>query len=112
MALPWKLVITHLPEVARAAKTVWNHYQGKPRPEIDPNMSVERQLDAVAKRIAALEANEKEQALVVGQIAEQLEGIAQGLKETSARQTITTRLSVVALLLSIAAMVMAYLAQG
>lgn len=110
MALPWKLLITHLPEVARAAKTVWHHYQDKPRPEIDPNMSVDRQLEAIAKRIAALEANEKEQGAVVSQIADQLEGLALGLKETAARQAMSLRLSVAALLVAVAALAVAYFA--
>ena len=104
MALPWKQIITYLPEVATAAKTVWNHWEGKPKPEIDPNASVDRQLDPIAKRIAALEANEKEQAAVVSQIAEQLEGIALGLRETAARQALALRMSAVAIVVSIGAM--------
>lgn len=110
MTLPWKQLITYLPEVASAAKTVWNHWEGKPKPEIDPNASVDRQLEAIAKRIAALEANEKEQAAVVSQIAEQLEGIALGLKETAARQALALRMAAVATVVSIAAAVATFIA--
>ena len=108
MALPWTQLIKYLPEVASAAKTVWNHWEGKPKPEIDPTATVERQLDAVAKRIAALEANEKEQAAIVSQLADQLQGIALGLKETAARQMLALRLAVAALVLAAAALIVAF----
>ena len=102
--LPWKQIIAYLPEVARAAKTVWSHWDGRQNPEIDPTASVEQQLNVIAKRIQSLEANEKEQAAVVSQIADQLEGLALGLKETAAQQTIVLRVAIVALLLSIGAL--------
>ena len=109
MPLPWTQIIKYLPEVAGAAKVVWSHWEGKPKPEIDPTASVDRQLDAVAKRIAALEANEKEQAAIVSQIADQLQGIATGLSETSARQKLVLRLSIAAVAMSAGALVAALL---
>ncbi|HEY0961272.1 MAG TPA: hypothetical protein VGE69_02840 [Pseudomonadales bacterium] len=109
MPLPWTQIIKYLPEVATAAKVVWNHWDGKPKPEIDPTASVDRQLDAVAKRIAALEANEKQQAAVVSQIADQLQGIATGLSETAAQQKTALRLSIAAMLLSVGALVVAFI---
>lgn len=108
MPLPWTQIIKYLPEVASAARIVWSQWDNKPKPEIDPNSSVERQLDAVAQRIAALEANEKEQAAVVTQIADQLQGIATGLSETASRQTVVLRLSVAALALSLCALGVAF----
>ena len=108
MPLPWTQIIKYLPEVASAAKIVWNQWDNKPNPEIDPHASVDRQLEAVAKRIAALEANEKEQAALVSQIADQLQGIATGLSETAARQATVLRLSVAALVVAIVALVEAF----
>jgi hypothetical protein len=108
MPLPWTQIIRYLPEVASAAKVVWNQWDGKPKPVIDPTQSVGQQLEAVANRIAALEANEKEQAAVVSQIADQLQGIATGLSETAARQVLVLRLSVAALVVSLCALGVAF----
>lgn len=104
--LPWKTIILLLPDVAKAAKAIWNQWDSKPKPEpIDPAASVASQIAAAAKRIQTLEANEKTQSEVVSQIAEQLEGLASGLKETAARQTVLLRLSAGSLVLSVCAIV-------
>lgn len=107
MALPWKQIIVYLPEVAKAARAAWNYWDGKPQPVIDPAQSVEAQLEAISKRIVALETNEKQQAEVVSQIADQLEGIALGLKETAARQAMALRLAVAAMIVAVGAVVVA-----
>ena len=75
--IPWKEILRHLPAVVVAARELWNHWSSRPRRgPVDPNADVRTQLAAVAERLAALEAAETDQAKVVSQIAEQLEGIA------------------------------------
>jgi hypothetical protein len=91
--LPWKQILAHLPEVVGAAKKIWKYWESKPTPEpIDPSASVASQLAALADRVQLLESNEKSQSEVVRQIAEQLQGLAAGLRETAARQTLFIRL--------------------
>lgn len=107
--LPWKTIILLLPDVAKAAKSIWNQWESKPKPEpIDPAASIASQIAAAAKRIKTLEANEKIQSEIVSQIAEQLEGLASGLKETAARQTLLLRLSAGSIVISVCALVVSF----
>jgi len=104
--LPWKQMIQLLPEVTRAAKRIWTYWESRPaqRP-IDPSSSVASQVAAVAERVQALESNEKSQSEVISQIADQLQGLAVGLKETAARQAQTTRLCFASIAASSAAII-------
>lgn len=107
--VPWKQILILLPDVAKAAKAIWNQWDTKPKPEpIDPSASVASQIIAAAKRIQALEENEKNQSEIVSQIADQLEGLASGLRETAARQTLILRLFIGSLMLSTCAIVVSF----
>ena len=107
--VPWKQILILLPDVAKAAKAIWNQWDSKPKPQpIDPAASVASQIAAAAQRIEALETNEKNQSEVVSQIAEQLEGLASGLRETVSRQVLILRLSIGSLVLSACALVVSF----
>jgi hypothetical protein len=84
--LPWKQIIASLPTVVSTAQRLWQDWRTTPTPKpIDTSASLETQMLALNKRVEALEINERMQAEVVSQIAEQLQGVATGLKEQSAR---------------------------
>jgi hypothetical protein len=84
--LPWKQIIASLPTVVSTAQRLWQDWRTTPTPKpIDTSASLETQILGLSKRVEALEINERTQAEVVSQIAEQLQGVAAGLKEQSAR---------------------------
>ena len=75
--IPWKEILKVLPTVVVTAKDLWKHWSSRPKGvPVDPNADVKTQLASVAERLAALEGAETDQARVVSQIAEQLQGIA------------------------------------
>src|ERR1700716_2079243 len=76
-AIPWKLLIQALPHVVGGARKVWDHWSSRPKPiSVDPKSDVKTQLEAITERLAALESAETEQARIISQMGEQLEGIA------------------------------------
>src|SRR5260221_8540402 len=75
-AIPWKVILQALPTVVVTAKDLWNHWSSRKSAPVDPHADVRTQLASVAERLAALESAETEQAKIVSQIAEQLQGIA------------------------------------
>ncbi|UYK73970.1 hypothetical protein [Xanthomonas sacchari] len=104
--IPWKQIPFYLPDVAKAAKGIWKTFDSKPKPAaIDPRGSASAQVKAIAERIQTLEAHQKNESEVVMRIAEQLEGIAAGLKETAARQAVALKIAVGSSVLAIVALV-------
>jgi hypothetical protein len=84
--LPWKQIIASLPTVVSTAQRLWQDWRATPTPKpIDTSASLETQILGLSKRVEALEINERTQAEVVSQLAEQLQGVAAGLKEQSTR---------------------------
>jgi len=76
MPLPWSTILQALPTVAVTAKDLWNHWSSRKSTPVDPSADVKTQLASIAERLAALESAETEQARLVSQMAEQLQGIA------------------------------------
>ena len=106
--IPWKQILVYLPDVAKAAKGIWKTFDSKPKPApIDPNASASAQIKAIAERMQALEAHQKSESEVVARIAEQLEGIAAGLKETAARQALVLKIAAGSSVLAVVALVVA-----
>jgi hypothetical protein len=102
-AIPWSVILKTLPEVVFAAKELWDRWSSRSRrAAIDPNADVKAQLGAIGERLAALEAAETDQAKLVSQIAEQLQGVAR-------RVSIAYWLGLSALLLSCGAFLLAVL---
>ena len=75
-AIPWKVILQALPTVVVTAKDLWQHWSSRKSAPVDPHADVRTQLASAAERLAALESAETEQAKLVSQIAEQLQGIA------------------------------------
>lgn len=76
-AIPWKVILKALPTVVVTAKELWSRWSSRPKTApVDPNADVRTQLASVAERLAALESAETDQAKLVSQIAEELQGIA------------------------------------
>ena len=76
-AIPWKAILKALPMVVLTAREMWTQWSSRPKKApVDPNADVKTQLASVAERLTALEGAETEQARLVSQMAEQLQGIA------------------------------------
>ena len=75
--IPWKVILQALPTLVVTAKELWNHWSSRPKTgPVDPNADVRTHLASMAERVAALENAETDQAKLVSQMAEQLQGIA------------------------------------
>ena len=100
-AIPWKMILKALPIIVVTAKELWNHWSSRPKTApIDPNADANTQLASVAERLVALESAETDQAKLVSQIAEQLQGIAR-------RASVAYWLGLSGLLLSCVALLLA-----
>lgn len=109
--IPWTQILALLPDVARAARGISRQWKTAPtQAPVDPSASLAAQLAAAVERIEMLEANEKAQSEVVDRIVGQLQGLADGLQETAARQRLVLRVSVAALVLAASALGVAILA--
>ena len=81
-AIPWKMILQALPTLVVTAKDLWNHWSSRKTAPVDPHADVRTQLASVAERLVALESAETDQAQIVSQIAEQLQGIARRVSIT------------------------------
>jgi hypothetical protein len=76
-ALPWKDILGAIPVVVSAAKTLWNFWATRPKPQpIEPGKDVRSQLVQLAERVSVLESTEAEQTKLMTQMAEQLQAVA------------------------------------
>jgi hypothetical protein len=100
--VPWSTILQALPTVVVTAKDLWQHWSSRKSAPVDPHADARTQLASVAEKLAALESAETEQAKIVSQIAEQLQGIAR-------RVSITYWLAISGLALSCAALLLAAL---
>ena len=58
----WKQLIVLVPDVAKAAKAIWNQWESKPKPEpVNPDASLNAQVLAVSRRLEAMDNNEVSQ---------------------------------------------------
>ena len=100
-AIPWKLILKALPTVVVTARELLNNWSSRPKKGlVDPNADVRTQLASVAERLTALESAETDQAKLVSQMAEQLQGIAR-------RASVAYWLGLSGLLLSCVALLLA-----
>lgn len=100
-AIAWKTILKALPTIVVAAKDLWDYWSSRQKTApIDPNADLKTQMAAVAEKLAALEGAEADQAKLVSQIAEQLQGIAR-------RASVAYWLGLSSLLLSCAALLLA-----
>jgi hypothetical protein len=100
-AIPWKVILKALPIVVVTARELWNHWSSRPKAApVDANADVRTQLASVGERLAALESAETDQAKLVSQMAEQLQGIAR-------RASVAYWLGLSGLLLSCVALLLA-----
>ncbi len=75
--IPWKMILQALPTLVVTARDLWNHRSSRPKTApVDPNADVRTQLASIAERLVALESAETDQARLISQMAEQLQGIA------------------------------------
>lgn len=105
-AVPWGKIITYGPTIIETAGALLESVKkrfGKKRESASGTEPADLSVQALADRIAALEANEVRQAELVSNIAEQLGGLSDALRVVSQRVAL-------ALYLSLASVVVAVLA--
>ena len=99
--IPWKELIKIIPTVVVAAKELWNKWSSKTQPPlVDPQSEMKIQIATIVGRLQALESSEVDQANLMKQITEQLQGISTGLTEVSDRSSIGVWLGASALVVS------------
>ncbi|HEY8607657.1 MAG TPA: hypothetical protein VIM12_11145 [Noviherbaspirillum sp.] len=106
--IPWKELIKLVPTVVAATRDLRNKWGSKQQaPEVDPHAEVKTQIATVTQRLATLESAGAEQADVMKQIAEQLQGVSAGLAETARRATTALWTGLAALAIGTVAVVVA-----
>lgn len=92
--IPWREILKTVPTVIVAAKEFWDKWNSRKHiPVVDPQSEVKTQITAIVKRIQSLEDSEVDQASLIKQITEQLQGLSTGLDEVANRASIGIWLS-------------------
>jgi len=103
--VPWKQVVAMLPAIMQTAKGLLNATR---RESIVP-IEVADSPRGLALRVEELEENERIQAELVKKMAEQQQGLAEGLEFMAARITALIWLAAIALILSLTAFIIVLL---
>lgn len=74
MAVPWLQIVQLVPSVVEVSRELLKRSRQAPAPSTEPASGAE-----LAARLAALEENERRQAELVSQMAEQLAGLARAV---------------------------------
>lgn len=90
IAIPWNKILEIITSdvVINGAKDLWERWDSKTNPPpVDPQSEIKTQIEVIVKRLEALEASEPDQAKLMKEIAEQLQGVSTGLIEVSRRSS-------------------------
>jgi hypothetical protein len=108
MALPWLQIVQLVPSILDVSRELMKRTKKMPVGGADEGAPQGSDSgEALAARIASLEENERRQAELVAQMAEQLAGAARAVTELHRRIVWLTGVAVVALVLAVAAIAMA-----
>ena len=99
MALPWLQIVQLVPSIVDVSRELLKKNR---RPEIDPN--VPHTMGEIESRIASLEENERKQAELVSQMAEQLAVLTKMVVELRARLFWATGAAAIALIVAVVAL--------
>ena len=102
MPLPWLQIVQLVPSLLDVSRELMKRTKQAPPPALAPHT-----YDELAARVASLEENERRQAELVAQMAEQLAGVARAVTDLHKRVLWLTAAAAVAIALGIAALVIA-----
>lgn len=110
-AVPWATLISQAPQIIEASQRLFSQRPpgaagpdpGQAEP---PRPGLDGQLDELYAHLRALEASDAQQTQLANRVAEQLQGLTQGLQVLAARQRLVLGLSGTALLVALIALVL------
>jgi hypothetical protein len=105
MAIPWMQIVKWAPSIVQVSRELLRRTQAEPPMDVRTASH-----DELARRVSALEENERRQAQLINQMAEQLAQYSQVLLAMRQRVLWSTIAAVVAGVVGIAALVFALLA--
>jgi hypothetical protein len=103
MALPWMQIVQLVPSILDVSRELMKRTKQAPPPAPAASQGAEE----LAARVASLEENERRQAELVAQIAEQLAGVARAITDLHRRVLWLTAAAAIAVVLSAAALIAA-----
>jgi hypothetical protein len=105
MAVPWLQIVQLVPSLLDVSRELMKRTKQAPPPA--SSAVAPHSYDELAARVASLEENERRQAELVAQMAEQLAGVARAVTDLHKRVLWLTAAAAVAIALGIAALVVA-----
>jgi len=102
MAVPWLQIVQLVPSILDVSRELMK--RTKQPPPAPAQMPAAPTYDELAARVASLEENERRQAELVAQIAEQLAGIARAVTDLHRRVLWLTAAAAIAVVLAAAAL--------
>lgn len=108
MAVPWLQIVQLVPSILDVSRELMKRTKkAPPSPADSTPQSAPQKVDDLAARIASLEENERRQAELVAQMAEQLAGVARAVTELHRRVIWLTAAAAIALVLAAVAVAIA-----
>jgi len=104
MAVPWLQIVQLVPSILDVSRELMKRTKQAPPPAQLPGSP---SYDELAARVASLEENERRQAELVAQMAEQLAGVARAVTDLHRRVLWLTAAAVVAVALAVTALIVA-----
>lgn len=104
--IPWEELVKLIPALVVSAKELWNKWgSNQKQPPVDTEAEIKTQIAAIIERLEVLETSKVDQANLMKQIAEQLQGISTGLAEVSRRSSIALLAGICSIVISLTALV-------
>lgn len=104
MAVPWLQIVQLVPSIVEVSRELMKRTKQAPPPA---QALASQGKDELAARIASLEENERRQAELVAQIAEQLAGVARAVTDLHRRVLWLTAAAAISIVLAAAALIVA-----
>jgi hypothetical protein len=103
MPVPWLQIVQLVPSILDVSRELMKRTKKGPPADAQIPDNIPHNVDELAARLASLEENERRQAELVAQMAEQLAGVARGITDLHRRIVWLTAAAVIALLLGVVA---------
>jgi hypothetical protein len=104
MAVPWLQIVQLVPSILDVSRELMKRTKQPPQAPAGAQLPASASYDELAARVAGLEENERRQAELVAQMAEQLAGVARAVTDLHRRVLWLTGAAIVAVGLAAAAL--------
>jgi hypothetical protein len=105
MAVPWLQIVQLVPSILDVSRELMK--RTKQAPPAAAQLPVSATHDELAARVVSLEENERRQAELVAQMAEQLAGVARAVTDLHRRVLWLTAIAAIALIAAVSALLIA-----